>query len=60
MLQQSGGPKFDPTTLTPDKVSLELEIGPSVLLVYGSWIRGFVNLKVILKHAYVIKKGMKL
>lgn len=48
MLQQSGGPKFDPTTLTPDKVSLELEIGPSVLLVYGSWIRGFVNLKVIL------------
>lgn len=50
MLQQSGGPKFDPTTLTPDKVSLELEIGPSVLLVYGSWIRGFVNLKVILSE----------
>ncbi|KAK9502019.1 hypothetical protein O3M35_012630 [Rhynocoris fuscipes] len=39
------GPKFDPTTLSPDKVSLELEIGPSVLLIYGSWIKGFVNLK---------------
>ncbi|XP_046668210.1 transmembrane protein KIAA1109 homolog isoform X3 [Homalodisca vitripennis] len=43
--QQSGCPKFDPTTMSADKVTLDLEIGPSVLLVYGSWIRGFVNLK---------------
>uniref|UniRef100_A0A1B6DJ95 Bridge-like lipid transfer protein family member 1 C-terminal domain-containing protein n=2 Tax=Clastoptera arizonana TaxID=38151 RepID=A0A1B6DJ95_9HEMI len=43
--RQDGCVKFDPSTLTPDKVSLELEISPSVLLVYGSWIRGFVNLK---------------
>ncbi|XP_014242068.1 uncharacterized protein KIAA1109 isoform X2 [Cimex lectularius] len=39
------GPRFDPTTLPPDKVSLELEIGPSMLLIYGSWIKGFINLK---------------
>ncbi|BES96456.1 Fragile site-associated protein C-terminus [Nesidiocoris tenuis] len=39
------GPRFDPTTLPPDKVSLDLEIGPSVLLIYGAWIKGFVNLK---------------
>ncbi|CAH1406051.1 unnamed protein product [Nezara viridula] len=39
------GPKFDPTTLPPDKVSLELEIGPSVMMIYGTWIKGFVNLK---------------
>uniref|UniRef100_A0A0A9WZW5 Fragile site-associated protein C-terminal domain-containing protein n=1 Tax=Lygus hesperus TaxID=30085 RepID=A0A0A9WZW5_LYGHE len=39
------GRRFDPTTLPADKVSLELEIGPSVLLIYGSWIKGFVNLK---------------
>ncbi|XP_075226335.1 transmembrane protein KIAA1109 homolog tweek [Lycorma delicatula] len=43
--RQDGCPKFDPTSFSPDKVNLELEIGPSVLLVYGSWIRGFVNLK---------------
>ncbi|XP_039287951.1 LOW QUALITY PROTEIN: transmembrane protein KIAA1109 [Nilaparvata lugens] len=43
--RQETGQKFDPSTMSPDKVSLELEIGPSVLLLYGSWIRGFVNLK---------------
>ncbi|XP_069702783.1 bridge-like lipid transfer protein family member 1 isoform X3 [Periplaneta americana] len=42
---QDGSQKFDPTTLPPDKVTLELEIGPSVLLVYGAWIRNFMHLK---------------
>nr|XP_018906485.1 PREDICTED: uncharacterized protein KIAA1109 isoform X3 [Bemisia tabaci] len=42
---QDGNFKFDPCTLKPDRVSLELEIGPSVMLVYGSWIRCLVNLK---------------
>jgi len=43
---QGGSQKFDPTTLPPDKVTLELEIGPSVLLVYGAWLRSFMHLKV--------------
>ncbi|PNF17358.1 hypothetical protein B7P43_G02985 [Cryptotermes secundus] len=42
---QDGSQKFDPTTLPADKVSLELEIGPSVLLVYGAWLRKFMHLK---------------
>ncbi|PSN42917.1 hypothetical protein C0J52_12026 [Blattella germanica] len=42
---QDGSQKFDPTTLPPDKVSLELEIGPSVLLIYGAWLRNFMHLK---------------
>ncbi|KAJ9593935.1 hypothetical protein L9F63_014649, partial [Diploptera punctata] len=42
---QDGSQKFDPTTLPPDKVTLELEIGPSVLLIYGSWLRNFMHLK---------------
>uniref|UniRef100_A0A8D8V2G3 Uncharacterized protein KIAA1109 n=1 Tax=Cacopsylla melanoneura TaxID=428564 RepID=A0A8D8V2G3_9HEMI len=42
---QDGCPKFDPTTLPPDKVSLELEIGPSVMYLYGSWLRNFYHLK---------------
>ncbi|XP_025405724.1 uncharacterized protein KIAA1109 isoform X4 [Sipha flava] len=37
--------KFDPTTLPADKVSLELEIGSSVMLLYGSWLRHFFHLK---------------
>lgn len=45
-LLQDGSQKFDPTTLPADKVSLELEIGPSVLLVYGAWLRKFMHLKV--------------
>jgi hypothetical protein len=45
-LLQDGSQKFDPTTLPADKVSLELEIGPSVLLVYGAWLRNFMHLKV--------------
>ncbi|KAF4529366.1 hypothetical protein B566_EDAN016815, partial [Ephemera danica] len=34
--QEAGGPKFDPMTLEPDKVSVELEIGSSLLLSGGS------------------------
>ncbi|XP_012263790.2 transmembrane protein KIAA1109 homolog isoform X5 [Athalia rosae] len=42
---QDGSQKFDPQSLSPDKVSLELEIGPSVLVLYGSLIKNFVHLK---------------
>ncbi|XP_046402633.1 transmembrane protein KIAA1109 isoform X3 [Ischnura elegans] len=42
---QDGSQTFDPTTLPPDKVSLELELSPSVLIVYGSWLRNFMHLK---------------
>lgn len=46
MLQEEGK-KFDPTTLPADKVSLELEIGSSVMFLYGSWLRHFFHLKVV-------------
>ncbi|XP_060850802.1 bridge-like lipid transfer protein family member 1 isoform X1 [Rhopalosiphum padi] len=39
------GKKFDPTTLPADKVSLELEIGSSIMFLYGSWLRHFFHLK---------------
>jgi hypothetical protein len=32
-------------SLEPDKVSVELEIGSSLLLVYGTWLRNFIHLK---------------
>ncbi|CAG4943461.1 unnamed protein product [Colias eurytheme] len=38
------GNNFDRTTLPPDKVSVELEVGPSVLLAYGTIITSFMNL----------------
>ncbi|GBP70037.1 Uncharacterized protein KIAA1109 [Eumeta japonica] len=38
------GNKFDCSTLTPDKVSVELEVGPSMLLAYGTIITSFMNL----------------
>lgn len=37
--------RFDPTTLKADVVTVELEIGPSVLLLYGTALRNFLNLK---------------
>ncbi|CAG9772767.1 unnamed protein product [Ceutorhynchus assimilis] len=37
--------KFDPTTLKPDIVSVELEIGPSVVLLYGTALKNFMNFK---------------
>ncbi|XP_031358006.1 transmembrane protein KIAA1109 isoform X3 [Photinus pyralis] len=40
-----GTQKFDPTILKPDKVTVELEIGPSVLLLYGTALRNFLNFK---------------
>jgi hypothetical protein len=43
---QSGSQKFDPMSLEPDKVTLELEIGPSVVLLFGAWLRKFMHLKV--------------
>ncbi|XP_050533025.1 transmembrane protein KIAA1109 homolog isoform X6 [Daktulosphaira vitifoliae] len=42
---EEDGQKFDPTTLPSDKVSLELEIGSSVIFLYGSWLRHFYHLK---------------
>lgn len=41
-----GNYKFDPTTLAADSVSVELEIGPSVVLLYGTALRNFMNFKV--------------
>ena len=38
--------EFDPTTLTPDQVNVDLELGPSELFVYGTVLRTFLNLKV--------------
>ncbi|GIY39869.1 transmembrane protein KIAA1109 homolog [Caerostris extrusa] len=37
--------EFDPLSLTPDTVHLELEIGPSILKLYGSLLRNLINLK---------------
>ncbi|XP_050452726.1 transmembrane protein KIAA1109 isoform X1 [Cataglyphis hispanica] len=42
---RSGAQKFDPQSITPDKVSVELEIGPSVLILYGSLLKNFMHLK---------------
>ncbi|RVE46725.1 hypothetical protein evm_008645 [Chilo suppressalis] len=38
------GNNFDRTSLSPDKVSLELEVGPSILIAYGTIITSFMNL----------------
>ncbi|XP_017025561.1 bridge-like lipid transfer protein family member 1 isoform X1 [Drosophila kikkawai] len=37
--------KFDPGTLAADHVTVELEIGSSVLMAYGNVLRNFINLK---------------
>lgn len=36
---------FDVTTLAPDQVTVELELGPSQLFVYGTVLRIFLHLK---------------
>lgn len=36
---------FDPNTLTADKVTVEIEIGSSILFAYGTILRNFINLK---------------
>lgn len=41
-----GFEKFDPTTLKADTVNVELEIGPSVLRLYGTALKNFMNFKV--------------
>lgn len=38
--------QFDPNTLVPDRVSVEIEIGSSILFAYGTILRNFINLKV--------------
>lgn len=53
-----GTQKFDPTILASDTVNVELEIGPSVLLLYGTALRNFMNFKVFKgfnKHIFLIK-----
>ncbi|KAJ8982558.1 hypothetical protein NQ317_005029 [Molorchus minor] len=40
-----GTHKFDPTSLPADVVSVELEIGPSVILLYGTALKNFMNFK---------------
>ncbi|XP_030565020.1 transmembrane protein KIAA1109 homolog isoform X2 [Drosophila novamexicana] len=37
--------RFDPGTLTADHVTVELEIGSSVLMAYGNVLRNFMSLK---------------
>lgn len=41
----AGQPKFDPTSLPSDKVTVDIEIGSSVLLAYGSILKNFYYLK---------------
>nr|XP_031841602.1 transmembrane protein KIAA1109 isoform X3 [Nomia melanderi] len=41
----NGSQKFDPQSIAPDKVSLDLEIGPSILFLYGSLLKNFIHLK---------------
>ncbi|CAM1304937.1 KIAA1109 (predicted) [Pycnogonum litorale] len=36
---------FDPTVLAPDGIHVELEVGPSVIKLYGSLLKYFVNIK---------------
>lgn len=43
---QDSSQKLDPTTMPADTVLVELEIGPSVMLLYGSLLRNFMHLKV--------------
>ncbi|XP_014476117.1 PREDICTED: uncharacterized protein KIAA1109 isoform X1 [Dinoponera quadriceps] len=42
---RNGTQKFDPQSIASDKVSLELEIGPSILILYGSLLKNFMHLK---------------
>lgn len=37
--------QLDPNTLTADKVTVEIEIGSSILFAYGTILRNFINLK---------------
>ena len=37
---------FDPLTLDSDVITVEIEIGPTILCVYGSLLRHFIHVKV--------------
>lgn len=37
---------FDRTLLPPDCIKVELEVGPSVIKVYGTLLQYFMNVKV--------------
>ena len=41
-----GPEEFDPTQLEADQIMVELEVGPSVLMVYGTLLRCFLHIKV--------------
>lgn len=41
----NSGQKFDPTLLSPDKVTVEIEIGSSILFAYGNILKNFIHLK---------------
>ncbi|XP_017486046.1 PREDICTED: uncharacterized protein KIAA1109 [Rhagoletis zephyria] len=43
--QKQDQDKFDPASLGADQVTVELEIGSSVLMCYGNVLRNFINLK---------------
>lgn len=38
--------EFDPMSLPPDIVHVELEIGPSVIKLYGALLRNLIHIKV--------------
>ena len=40
-----GPEEFDPTQLEADQIMVELEIGPSVLMMYGTLLRSFLHIK---------------
>ena len=40
--------QIDPLSMDPDEITLELEVGPSVLCVYSSLIINFLSIKVSL------------
>lgn len=50
---QNDSSQFDPNTLPPDKVNVEIEIGSSVLFAYGTILRNFINLKVRFYFSYL-------
>lgn len=51
---QTDSAQFDPNTLPPDKVNVEIEIGSSVLFAYGTILRNFINLKVSFRKNFLI------
>ena len=38
--------RFDPGLMEPDVIQVELEVAPSVLVLYGSLLRNLIHLKV--------------